>query len=532
VQTGATDTGLHEGKIAMSPSDRSKPLIPYLRQSKEKDRTISFEDQWRDIRAWAKRQNPSAKLAEGFEEKGVSGNKSWRKRALGAAIAACERGEASGVIVAYQSRLSRESGIGTAEVWEALEKADARLVCVYENIDTARPDSDEEFNFGLQALLARKEWRRAQRNFARGKHAAWEAGQYVAELPAGYGRKTETELDKRTGKTVEVNTGLKPNEHAPAIRRAFELRAASPRASWGEVARMFKDAGLETRFGESQWSDSALRFLIRNPVYTGLHRCTCGCGASVTQPDWEVVPGWLYRKAQVEKVEVPIRNGDGHPLGQGLVKCGTCGAGMTRSIGQRGAMLRCPKRGTGHVAIRYEPALDWVLLEASRALGPRKKDDDDDEVAEAEAQLADARAALAELAASMNIEPGEVPAKSAQARALVAAEDALAGIERPDGSFDLSRILTPLGVKEHIEALPVPEQRRVLRSVIERVVLLKHKGSAQERKQVREGSRHPARGRLRIEFTDGTVSPVEPTLYEMVEGVLTPVEPKEAEVAA
>jgi hypothetical protein len=51
----------------------------------------------------------------------VSGSKPWRERALGEAVDPCERGDASGIIVAWQDRLSRENGRATAEVWEALE---------------------------------------------------------------------------------------------------------------------------------------------------------------------------------------------------------------------------------------------------------------------------------------------------------------------------------------------------------------------------------------------------------------------------
>src|SRR5436309_1186163 len=113
-------------------------IVPYLRQSRKKERTISITDQRRDIEAWAERAG--VQLAAEVVEQGVSGSKHWKERELGAAIEACERGEAAGIVVAYQSRLSRESGLGRAEVWEALQVAGARLVCVAENIDTARDD--------------------------------------------------------------------------------------------------------------------------------------------------------------------------------------------------------------------------------------------------------------------------------------------------------------------------------------------------------------------------------------------------------
>ena len=44
----------------------------------------------------------------------------FRQTLLGAAVKACEEGKAAGIIVAYQDRLTRENGLGTAEVWDAL----------------------------------------------------------------------------------------------------------------------------------------------------------------------------------------------------------------------------------------------------------------------------------------------------------------------------------------------------------------------------------------------------------------------------
>jgi hypothetical protein len=347
-------------------------------------------------------------------------------------------------------------------VWEALDTAGARLVASSEGLDTAT--GDHELLFSIKAAIAREQWKRHRLNWANAKHAAWERGEYVAAAPPGY----------------DHDAGLVPNAHAPVIRRAFELRASAPRAKWAEVWTLFEDAGILTKFGSAEWNPTSLRGVITNEVYTGLHRCTCGCGQSLIPPEWEIVPGYLWRKAQVESGVKPdtVSRGEGHALGQGLIRC-HCGAGLERSNGK----LRCPRRGTGHSSIMYERALDWVLLEAARYIGYATKDDGlDVERASAAQRVADARAALIE------------------------AEDALARIGRPDG-FDVLGVLTPLGIKQHIESLSVAEQRRAIRSVVKRVVLLKSKGTDEERAQVRAGSRHPAASRLRIEFVDGSVSP-------------------------
>jgi fatty acid/phospholipid biosynthesis enzyme len=73
-----------------------RPLVPYLRQSRLKERTISIEEQRRDIQAWA--QANGVPLAAEVTEQRVSGSKPWRERDLGDAVDACERGEASGII--------------------------------------------------------------------------------------------------------------------------------------------------------------------------------------------------------------------------------------------------------------------------------------------------------------------------------------------------------------------------------------------------------------------------------------------------
>jgi DNA invertase Pin-like site-specific DNA recombinase len=99
----------------------ARPLIPYLRQSRVREVSISIEEQDRDVRAWADANGQP--LAEALVERGVSGSKGWRERELGRAVGASERGQASGIIVAWQDRLSRENGLATAEVWEALQAA-------------------------------------------------------------------------------------------------------------------------------------------------------------------------------------------------------------------------------------------------------------------------------------------------------------------------------------------------------------------------------------------------------------------------
>ena len=208
---------------------KARPLIPYMRKSSGEDEQGSLARQRQAIRSWAKRNKVT--LAGEVWEAGVSGSKDWKQRALGQAIAACEQGEAGGIIVEEQSRLSRENGLATAEVWDALERAELRLVCAAEGLDTA--NGDHELNFAIKAALAREQWKQyKRRSEATKKHAVEQLGIHIGPAPFGYTRALHEPL-RRDPKLWKV------------VRDAFELRATG--ASLHDVIRFLDRRLREAR---------------------------------------------------------------------------------------------------------------------------------------------------------------------------------------------------------------------------------------------------------------------------------------------
>ena len=64
----------------MRPANRDAPLVPYIRQSRAKEKTISLADQWDAIKTWADRtkvkllvSSLDATKAAGLVEQNVSG---------------------------------------------------------------------------------------------------------------------------------------------------------------------------------------------------------------------------------------------------------------------------------------------------------------------------------------------------------------------------------------------------------------------------------------------------------------------------
>lgn len=360
-----------------------QPLVPYLRQSRAKERTISIDEQRRDIRRWA--DSNGVALAGEVVEQNVSGSKPWRERALGEAVDACERGEASGIIVAWQDRLSRENGRATAEVWEALERAGARLVAASEGLDTAT--GDHEMLFTIKAAIAREQWKRHRANWERAKRNAIERGVPAGRAALGY--------RKRSGRPLEIHA-----REAAKVLEAFELRARG--VPYSEIGR---------RYG---WSPSTTRQILCNRVYLGELRH----GAFVNKHAHDaIVSVDLFDAVQASRTSRPAAPGSttAGRLLPGLARCSGCGRTLKSVRRKRAdgsfvqsyfckdaASQPCPERAYVHADDLDAFVADWfteAIAEVPRMV---------DVVAQArdlENAQRDQRAAEAELEAFVQIAP-------------------------------------------------------------------------------------------------------------------------------
>jgi DNA invertase Pin-like site-specific DNA recombinase len=325
----------------VNPRPEEAVLIPYIRQSRRSERTISIEEQRRDIRRWAD-QNQVALGAE-IVEQNVSGSRPWRERALGQAVRACEEGRADGIIVAWQDRLSRENGLATAEVWDALGRADARLVCAAEGLDTE--SGDHELTFSIKAAIARDQWKRHKANWERARRNAIERGAHIAAPPVGYRR--------------SANGNLEPDEYADVIREAFELRADG--GSWTQVARLLTERGVPTgrvqyyeRHGpekfeewtkrpfseqDRRWIVKSAAQLLRNPTYMGIVRS--GEFERIDAHE-ALVSRDLFERVQARRDRRTRHTEGERSLLAGVLVCAGCGARMSQAFVQRPNGSRTP----------------------------------------------------------------------------------------------------------------------------------------------------------------------------------------------
>jgi hypothetical protein len=172
------------------------------------------------------------------------------------------------------------------------------------------------------------------------------------------------------------------------------------------------------------------------------------------------------------------------------------------STGSKYPMLRCSRRGSGHAAISYRKAADYLVLATVEHVGLMLSQlhlgDDGAEIEAAEARLAQARADLAELeAAEEELSPLAFGRALDKARTAVeAAEDALAALDRSQGWWMQPYLLTIAGGNRlAFDALSIPDKRRFLHEQIARAILKPGRGAPEERLEI-EWKHEPGRRKI------------------------------------
>jgi DNA invertase Pin-like site-specific DNA recombinase len=325
-----------------------------LRKSAREDEAQSFARQRGSIAQWAEANGVA--LAEEFSDAGVSGAKHWRERQLGEAIAAVERGEAAGIIVEELSRLTRGSSLHSAELWDALDQAKARLVVTAEGIDTAR--GDQELNFGLRALLAREQHKQYARRMADFKKRKTADGVAFGPMPLGYRK----DADGR----AEVDPAK-----APIVRELYERRLKDESIS--SLTRWLREqTGRE-------WTRQAVTFILANPLY---HTGRVSYGEYVSDHEaGAIVEPELFHA--VQRGKHPSRRGPARHLLAGSIFCGRCEEKM-QTVLTKGGMEGKPKYRyyrclnpdclpTPRPGARGEVIEEWVVETIWTFLGSRMR---------------------------------------------------------------------------------------------------------------------------------------------------------------
>jgi DNA invertase Pin-like site-specific DNA recombinase len=480
-----------------------RPVAVYSRVSEQGRRSdeelLSHELQrGRVERYLAARGIPVA--AEVFEDTDRSGGRMSRP-AFDRALVGVRSGRYGGIAVARLSRFGRTTS-GILELIYELEQRGASVIILDPPIDTSTAAGRAMLTVFSAFVTMEREQAVEQAGLVAEKKLA--EGRGMGGWAAlGY----EYESLGRDANGKPLRGWLRPSVDAEQVRAAFELFVAAGGTA-GKVADFLNELGLRTGRGR-RWQTASARQLLLNEVYIGVRKYG---SVRIVDAHEAIVPAGLWRKAVrklgyrytgsgdgFERLGGPVTRtrAEGHLLGSqpgkgALVRCGLCGGSLVRGSAKASyPILRCLERGSGHASIGYRRAADYLVSQTLDHLGLLLSElqvgDNAADVEAAQTRLAQARAELAEVeAAEAELSPLAFGRALDKARTAVEqAEDALTAFTPADEWWAHAFLVTTGGgTRLAFDALPLPDQRRLLHEQIEQAVLKPGRGTPAERLEI------------------------------------------------
>lgn len=303
------------------------PVDVYVRVSRVggREHMISPEEQERDARAFAERRG--LRVGQVFTDLDRSGGTLERPE-LQKALARVEAGQSGGIVVAYLSRLTRETSQGLG-LLEAVREAGGE---VYAPNLSDHTSADGRMLNTIQLAIDAGMRERAKEGLARARENAVANGVPVTNRDAvGYRRNVQ----RRYEPDPDV---------APVIRQVFERRAAG--AGPTELAELLESHGVRTSQGARTWSKPAVQNLLKSRTYLGELRSGPYVNPTAHEPLIDE-PTWL---AAQSPNPAPRRARKGGYLLAGVLRCKACGYSMQGTVSSRGKRIyRCVRRHAGGI---------------------------------------------------------------------------------------------------------------------------------------------------------------------------------------
>jgi DNA invertase Pin-like site-specific DNA recombinase len=403
---------------------------------------------------------------EGFEllrveqERGVSGAKQWREREIGHAIKDVAAGLADGIVVATEDRITRERLEAAIQIWNAMEEAGAVFV-TDDGVDSRKDDA--EFSFGLNALLARKQWKAIKTKSDMGRGRSVERGVHGgSDAPWGY---EWTWIDDKHGpltpakdnRVAEAFEAIADGISHPAFKRAFGVKMSNVvknRAYLGEA-----------KSGTFIKADAHPR-LVKEDVFLRANR------------RFEKADKGAGRPSAVKRAPAL--------LPADVITCETCGHGLTRQPSPHGDYYRCqfatcPQTVSITCSRADEHVIAWVLATHERDAAIHLANPSRDvNLPAKEKALQAAQDDRAEIEADETLSPlRRAQALTAADAAVIAAEAALATAEMMSGWQRVPHARVIERIKDDADAT-----RSLLREYV-RVVVAPGRASVEERLTIR-----------------------------------------------
>jgi site-specific DNA recombinase len=232
----------------------------YLRMSSDKQE-LSIAQQEAELRRLCERK--AYRIAAVYRDEGISGDNFERRRGFRKLLDDAGKGIFCRVLAWDQDRLGRHDSLMSGAVLMPLRKHGI----VIETIGQGELDLESfagRVTFTVQQESKHQFLRDLSRNVARGHAAKAEAADGYVGSPGTYGYTRDTQL---VGRRRVSRLVIHPAQ-AAVVRRIF-AEYLKPDSSFAKIAEMLNASKVPTPRGPTHWEGDSVRYIIRNPVYTG-----------------------------------------------------------------------------------------------------------------------------------------------------------------------------------------------------------------------------------------------------------------------
>jgi len=232
----------------------------YLRMSSDKQE-LSIGQQEAELRRLCERK--AYRIAAVYRDEGISGDNFERRRGFRKLLEDAGKGIFCRVLAWDQDRLGRHDSLKSGEVLAPLRKHGI----IIETIGQGELDLESfagRVTFTVQQESKHQFLRDLSRNVARGHAAKAEACDGYVGSPGTYGYTRDTRLVGRR----RVSRLVIHSAQAAIVRRIFS-EYLKPDSSFAKIAEALNADKVPTPRGPTHWEADSVRYIIRNPVYTG-----------------------------------------------------------------------------------------------------------------------------------------------------------------------------------------------------------------------------------------------------------------------
>lgn len=248
-------------KINPNEKDRFFRVCAYCRVSTDNDEQLSsFELQQAHYRQLVQ-DHPNWELKHIFADQGISGTSLKNRDSFNEMIEACKHGEYDLIVTKSVSRFARNL-VDCISLIRMLKGLTPPVGVYFETDNLYTLSENTEFMLSFLATFAQEESVKKSEAMNWSLQQRFKDGKLLTPAPLGYDRQRDS-----SGRYIKYAPLLVNEEEAAIVR--FIYNAYLSGWSQEHIAEFLKDIGCKTKTGSTEWSNSAVSYILTNERYVG-----------------------------------------------------------------------------------------------------------------------------------------------------------------------------------------------------------------------------------------------------------------------